>query len=80
MIFVFQSLPKWVEMESVSQANSKIGHAVLMILQVGVLEKFNSIPLVTCLDLVCFAAAVLVSSACIYLLSRLSVGSTTQDR
>ncbi|XP_022772804.1 uncharacterized protein LOC111315386 [Durio zibethinus] len=75
-----KTLPAWVEMKSVSQAKSKIGHAVMMILQVGVLEKFKSIPIVTSFDLACFAGAVLISSACIFLLSRLSVGSTMGDR
>ncbi|XP_044475845.1 uncharacterized protein LOC123203525 [Mangifera indica] len=73
-LFHMKRLPKWVEMESVWEAKSKIGHAVMMILQVGVLEKFNTIPLVSSLDMVCFAGAVLISSACIFLLSRLSVG------
>lgn len=68
-----QVLPAWMEMQSISQAKSKIGHAVLMILQVGVLEKFKNVPLVTGLDLACFAGAVIVSSACIFLLSRLSI-------
>ncbi|XP_021285061.1 uncharacterized protein LOC110417156 [Herrania umbratica] len=75
-LFPLKTLPAWVEMKSVSQAKSKIGHAVMMILQVGVLEKFKSIPLVTSLDLACFAGAVFVSSACIFLLSRLSVGGS----
>ncbi|XP_021896465.1 uncharacterized protein LOC110813574 isoform X2 [Carica papaya] len=71
-LFSLKTLPKWVEMESVSQAKLKIGHTVMMILQAGVLEKFKSVPLVTSLDLACFAGAVVVSSACIFLLSRLS--------
>lgn len=66
-------------MKSVSQAKSKIGHAVVMILQVGLLEKFKRIPLVTPLDLACFAGAVLVSSACIFLLSRLDYSATTAN-
>lgn len=74
-LIIFQSPPTWVQMQSVSQAKSKLGHAVTMILQVGVLEKFKSIPLVTPLDLACFAGAVLMSSACIFLLSKLSVTS-----
>ncbi|KAK6245340.1 Uncharacterized protein family UPF0114 - like 2 [Theobroma cacao] len=75
-LFPLKTLPAWVEMKSVSQAKSKIGHAVMMILQVGVLEKFKSIPTVTSLDLACFAGAVFVSSACIFLLSRLSAGGS----
>ncbi|WCJ35322.1 hypothetical protein M5689_016586 [Euphorbia peplus] len=70
--FYLRSLPTWVQMDSVSQAKSKIGHAVLMILQVGLLEKFKNVPLLTSLDLACFAGTVLVSSASIFLLSKLS--------
>lgn len=77
--FFLQSLPTWVEMRSVSQAKSKIGHAIMMILQVGMLEKFKNIPLATSLDLACFAGAVMFSSACIFLLSRLSPGAM-EDR
>ncbi|KAH7567330.1 hypothetical protein ACOSP7_010837 [Xanthoceras sorbifolium] len=78
-LFALKKLPKWVEMESVSQAKSRIGYAVMMILQVGVLEKFNNIRMVTSLDLACFAGAVLISSACIFLLSRLSFGTSVED-
>ncbi|XVE69966.1 hypothetical protein DITRI_Ditri10aG0033400 [Diplodiscus trichospermus] len=79
-LFHLKTLPAWAEMKSVSQAKSKMGHAVMMILQVGVLEKFKSIPIVTSLDLACFAGAVFVSSACTFLLSRLSVDSSMEDR
>ncbi|XP_020224270.1 uncharacterized protein LOC109806308 [Cajanus cajan] len=70
-LFYMKSTPRWVGMQSIAEAKSKIGHAVMMILQVGLLEKFKDIPLVTGLDLACFAAAVLTSSACIFVLSRL---------
>ncbi|KAG7941616.1 hypothetical protein I3843_16G054200 [Carya illinoinensis] len=76
-LFYMKTLPAWVEMQSVSQAKSKIGHAVMMILQAGVLEKLKNIPLVSGVDLACFAGAVLISSASIFLLSRLSAGSDT---
>ncbi|KAF5198845.1 hypothetical protein FRX31_011568 [Thalictrum thalictroides] len=71
-LFHFKMIPAWIETQTVSQAKSQIGHSVLMILQVGVLEKFKSVPIVTALDLACFAGAVVISSACIFLLSRLS--------
>ncbi|XP_022951147.1 uncharacterized protein LOC111454079 [Cucurbita moschata] len=73
-LFYMKNIPTWVEMESVSEAKSKIGHAVMMILQVGVLEKFKSIPLSSATDLACFAAAILISSASIFFLSRLNIG------
>ncbi|XP_015881469.3 uncharacterized protein LOC107417366 [Ziziphus jujuba] len=75
-LFYMKMVPAWVEMQTVSQAKSKIGHAMMMILQVGVLQKFKSIPLVTGLDLACFAGAVFLSSACIFVLSRISYSST----
>ncbi|KAK6939524.1 Uncharacterized protein family UPF0114, partial [Dillenia turbinata] len=78
-LFHLKTPPTWGEMKSVSQAKSRIGQAVMMILQVGLLEKFKSIPLVTGLDLACFAGAVLLSSASMFLLSRLSTGHVVED-
>lgn len=81
MVHVFQRVvPRWVEMKSVAEAKSKLGHAVMMILQVGVLEKFKSVPLVTPTDLACFAATILISSSSIFLLSKLSPVATTAKR
>ncbi|XP_057975514.1 uncharacterized protein LOC131162913 [Malania oleifera] len=71
-LFYLRTLPTWIETQSFSQAKSKIGHVVTLLLQVGVLEKFKSTPLVNGLDLACFAGVVLISSACIFLLSSLS--------
>ncbi|GAU46020.1 hypothetical protein TSUD_95960 [Trifolium subterraneum] len=67
-----ESSPRWLGMQSIEQAKSKIGHAVMMILQVGLIEKFNDVPLVTGVDLACFAAALVTSSATIFVLSRLN--------
>ncbi|KAI3840376.1 hypothetical protein MKW92_014062 [Papaver armeniacum] len=76
-LFHRKGLPACIGMQSVSQAKSKIGHAILMILQVGVLDKFKNVPLVTGVDLACFAGAILVSSACVFLLSKLSLDHQT---
>ncbi|KAL5715079.1 hypothetical protein ACHQM5_016957 [Ranunculus cassubicifolius] len=73
-LFRLKRVPAWMEMQSVSQAKSQIGRSILMMLQVGVLEKFKSVPIVTPLDLACFAGAVVISSAGVYLLSRLRSG------
>ncbi|XP_074357790.1 uncharacterized protein LOC141697363 [Apium graveolens] len=78
-LFYLEKLPTWTGMNTIAQAKTKIGHALMMILQVGVMEKFKSIPLSTGLDLACFAGALFISSASIFLLSRLtsSVASTS---
>ncbi|KAL7619141.1 uncharacterized protein LOC111876244 [Lactuca sativa] len=71
--FHLKEIPSWVGMKSVTQAKSMIGYALMLLLQVGVLEKFKSVPLVTGLDLACFAGAVFVSSAALFILSKLSL-------
>ncbi|KAI3737046.1 hypothetical protein L2E82_27041 [Cichorium intybus] len=71
--FYLKEMPSWVGMKSVTQAKSMIGYALMLLLQVGVLEKFKSVPLVTGLDLACFAGAVFVSSAGLFILSKLSL-------
>lgn len=75
-LFYFQTLPSIMGMKSVMQAKSRIGHALIMLLQVGVLEKFKNVPVVNGLDLACFAGAVFVSSICVFILSRLAVSTT----
>lgn len=77
-LFHLKTMPSWMGMQSVSQAKSQIGRSVLMMLQVGVLEKFKGVPIVTAVDLACFAGAVVISSACIFLLSKLSIDDQAQ--
>ena len=72
----FQTLPSIMGMKSVMQAKSRIGHALIMLLQVGVLEKFKNVPVVNGLDLACFAGAVFVSSICVFILSRIAITTT----
>ncbi|MFS7999042.1 hypothetical protein Hanom_Chr12g01161331 [Helianthus anomalus] len=72
--WALQEKPSWAGMKSIAQAKAEIGHALMLLLQVGVLEKFKSIPLVTGLDLACFAAAIFVSLACLFILSQISAG------
>lgn len=60
-------------MESAMDAKSKIGHAIMLILQVQVLDKFRSIAVTSGMDLACLAGAIFLSSASIFILSRISV-------
>lgn len=65
-----EKLPSWIGIESPMQAKSKLGHAVMMILLVQVLEKLKSVPVNNGIDLACFAGTVFLSSASIFVLSR----------
>ncbi|GKB74752.1 hypothetical protein Tco_0936164 [Tanacetum coccineum] len=74
-MFYLKNIPSWVGMKSVTQSKSMIGFSLMLLLQVRVLEKFKSIPLVTGLDLACFAGAIFVSSAGLFILSKLNLDS-----
>ncbi|XP_072974429.1 uncharacterized protein [Typha angustifolia] len=71
--FNLKKLKEGVEMQSISQVKSKLGHAILLLLQAGILEKFQNVPLNNGLELACFAGAVFISSACVFLLSKLTM-------
>ncbi|XP_057765967.1 uncharacterized protein LOC130986546 [Salvia miltiorrhiza] len=66
------NLKSWMGRGSAMEAKSKIGHAVMLILQVQVLDKFRSIAVSNGMDLACFAGAIFLSSASIFVLSRIS--------
>ncbi|KAJ1293681.1 hypothetical protein BS78_01G087400 [Paspalum vaginatum] len=72
--FDLTKLKEGARIRTLTQAKTRIGHAILLLLQVGILEKFKSVPLVTGLDLACFGGAVLASSAGVFLLSKLTMG------
>uniref|UniRef100_A0A1J3EIF1 Uncharacterized protein n=2 Tax=Noccaea caerulescens TaxID=107243 RepID=A0A1J3EIF1_NOCCA len=58
--------------QSIGEVKTRIGYAVVMILHVGMVEKFTTTPLVTPMDLACFAASLFISSASMFVFSRLS--------
>lgn len=61
-----------MNLQSLSQAKTGIGRSVVMILQAGVIDKLKDVPMTSVLDLACLAGTILLSSASIFLLSRLS--------
>uniref|UniRef100_A0A1D1YQI8 UPF0271 protein BCAH187_A3118 n=1 Tax=Anthurium amnicola TaxID=1678845 RepID=A0A1D1YQI8_9ARAE len=70
-VFKQKKLLSCMEMQCISEAQAKLGHAVLTLIQAGVVHKFNGVRLTSGLDLACLAGAILVSSAGVFLLSRL---------
>ncbi|EFJ34095.1 hypothetical protein SELMODRAFT_406519 [Selaginella moellendorffii] len=67
-LFRLQERPKWLEIRSLDELKTKLGHVIVMILLVGMFEK---IVIHTGLDLVCLSASILFSSGCLFLLSKL---------
>lgn len=73
-LFRLPERPKWLEIQSVSDLKTKLGHVIVMVLLIGISEKSKRVTITSCTDLFCFAASIFLSSGCLYLLSKL--GST----
>ena len=66
-----QERPKWLEIHSLDELKTKIGHVIVMILLVGMFDKSKKVPIHSGLDLLCFSASILLSSGSLFLLSKL---------
>ncbi|XVF13784.1 hypothetical protein REPUB_Repub08aG0237400 [Reevesia pubescens] len=74
-LFALKERPRWLEITSVSELKTKLGHVIVMLLLIGFFEKCKKAVIQSPADLLCFSASVLLSSGCLFLLSRLN-GST----
>ncbi|XP_072967181.1 uncharacterized protein [Typha angustifolia] len=70
-LFQLQERPKWLKIQSVNELKTKLGHVIVMVLLVGLFEKSKKATISSASDLLYFAASILLSSGCLYLLSRL---------
>ncbi|KAI4330608.1 hypothetical protein MLD38_028883 [Melastoma candidum] len=71
-IFTLKERPKWLEIKSVNELKTKLGHVIVMLLLIGLFDKSKKAAIHTPVDLLCFSASVLLSSGCLYLLSKLN--------
>ncbi|MCO5584229.1 hypothetical protein L7F22_038153 [Adiantum nelumboides] len=70
-LFRLERRPLWLEIRSLHELKTKVGHVIVMILLVGMFEKSKVVPISTGFDLLCFSASIFTSSGCLYLLSKL---------
>lgn len=70
-LFTLKERPKWLEITTVNELKTKLGHVIVMLLLVGLFEKSKKAVIQTPTDLLCFAASIFLSSGCLYLLSKL---------
>lgn len=73
-LFRLQERPKWLEIQSLDELKTKLGHVIVMVLLVGMFEKSKKVPINSGLDLLCFSGSVLLSSGSLFLLSKLNPG------
>lgn len=71
-LFSLPDRPKWVEIKSLNDLKTKLGHVIVLVLLVGIFEKSKRVTITSCTDLLCFAVSIFLSSVCLYLLSRLN--------
>lgn len=70
-LFRLRERPKWLEIRSLDELKTKLGHVIVMILLVGMFEKSKKVPVHSGVDLLCFSASILLSSGSLFLLSKL---------
>lgn len=70
-MFILKARPKWLDITTVNELKTKVGHVIVMLLLIGLLEKSMIAVIQSPLDLLCFSASVLLSSGCLLLLSKL---------
>ncbi|KAF8033452.1 hypothetical protein BT93_D2152 [Corymbia citriodora subsp. variegata] len=71
-LFTLKERPKWLEIKSVNELKTKLGHVIVMLLLIGLFDKSKRAAIHTPVDLLCFSASILLSSGCLYLLSKLN--------
>ncbi|CAH2078541.1 unnamed protein product, partial [Thlaspi arvense] len=71
-MFPLKERPQWLEVKSVSELKTKLGHVIVMLLLIGLFDKSRKIVITSVTDLLCISVSIFLSSACLFLLSRLN--------
>ncbi|XP_065882172.1 uncharacterized protein [Euphorbia lathyris] len=71
-LFTLKERPRWLEVKTVNQLKTKLGHVIVMLLLIGFFEKSKTAAIHTATDLLCFATSVLLCSLSLFLLAKLS--------
>ncbi|CAL0314232.1 unnamed protein product [Lupinus luteus] len=73
-LFTLKERPKWLNIKTVNELKTKVGHVIVMLLLIGLFDKSKKAAIHTPVDLLCFCACVLLSSTSLFLLSKLNEG------
>ncbi|KAK6137212.1 hypothetical protein DH2020_029049 [Rehmannia glutinosa] len=71
-LFTLKERPRWLEIKTVNELKTKLGHVIVMLLLIGLFDKSKKAVIQSPFDLLCFSASVLLSSGCLFLLSKLN--------
>ncbi|GAU15741.1 hypothetical protein TSUD_235540 [Trifolium subterraneum] len=71
-LFTLKERPKWLNIKTVNELKTKVGHVIVMLLIIGLFDRSKKATIQTPVDLLCFCASVFLSSSCLFLLSKLN--------
>ncbi|WJX61405.1 hypothetical protein P8452_46498 [Trifolium repens] len=71
-LFTLKERPKWLNIKTVNELKTKVGHVIVMLLLIGLFDRSKKATIQTPVDLLCFCASVFLSSSCLFLLSKLN--------
>ncbi|KAL3613801.1 hypothetical protein CASFOL_041875 [Castilleja foliolosa] len=71
-LFALKERPRWLEIKTVNELKTKLGHVIVMLLLIGLFDNSKKAVIQSPFDLLCFAASVLLSAGCLFLLSKLN--------
>lgn len=74
-LFTLMERPRWLEIKSVNELKTKLGHVIVMLLLIGFFDNSKKAAIHSPTDLLCFSASILLCSGCLYLLAKLNGGS-----
>ncbi|XP_020108466.1 uncharacterized protein LOC109724156 isoform X3 [Ananas comosus] len=70
-MFALKERPKWMQISSLDELKTKVGHVIVMILLVKMFERSKMVTIATGMDLLSYAVCIFLSSASLYILHNL---------
>ncbi|KAG6506036.1 uncharacterized protein LOC121979337 [Zingiber officinale] len=70
-MFALKERPKWMQISSLDELKTKVGHVIVMILLVKMFERSKMVTIATGMDLLCYSICIFLSSASLYILHNL---------
>ncbi|KAK8915906.1 hypothetical protein KSP39_PZI022549 [Platanthera zijinensis] len=61
-LFKLPERPKWLEIQTVRELKTKVGHVIVLVLLIGLLDKSMKVQITSSSDLLCLAATIFLSS------------------
>ncbi|CAK9152287.1 unnamed protein product [Ilex paraguariensis] len=70
-MFALKERPKWMQISSLDELKTKVGHVIVMILLVKMFERSKMVTIATGVDLLSYSVCIFLSSASLYILHNL---------